>query len=378
MLKTLFYLFVSLLEIFFISIIVPTFYILKNVSLAISILFFSVLVSITVEKYQLILFIIVFLPIVYVVDVIGLVILYFIGATIVCTSKILDATFGPLINLLTNICTWIYSKCKWRKTQEPTEPTQETDVPNVLKFDIEKVKIDLQRLIYKERGKAIIFNHNKFPKNKNLNERKGTLMDKTSLTNVLEGLRYGVHSFDDLKKAEIQSVIKEVCKLDHTLYDSLIVVILSHGSSKWVHAYDSEYHLNMIFSCITPTTCSSLVGKPKIFFVQACQGNRRDSGVYLLPMNNPVVISARQKIENVPSLPDFFVARSSYNGMVSYRDPESGSLFIQQVVEVLKKGMNLNSAMTLVMDHIARNISDEYGNKQMPTLYTTLTKNFNF
>lgn len=110
--------------------------------------------------------------------------------------------------------------------------------------------------------------------------------------------------------------------------------------------------------------------------MQACQGRKRDSGTAL--ENVPIVIAGKQNPENLPTTPDFFVARSSYQGLVSYRDEGSGSFFIQILAEKLKKGMDLHSALTLVMDHIARKLSFDEGFKQMPTIVSTLSDTFKF
>ena len=56
--------------------------------------------------------------------------------------------------------------------------------------------------------------------------------------------------------------------------------ILTHGEEKGtLHAYDKKFNLNKdIIEKLLPTNCKHLAGKPKLVFVQACQGEETDSG----------------------------------------------------------------------------------------------------
>ena len=54
----------------------------------------------------------------------------------------------------------------------------------------------------------------------------------------------------------------------------LALFILTHGEENGIlHAYDSVYSLNKhIIPELLPDKCKSLAGKPKMIFIQACQG----------------------------------------------------------------------------------------------------------
>ena len=55
---------------------------------------------------------------------------------------------------------------------------------------------------------------------------------------------------------------------------------LSTEPGNILHAYDAMYNLDKeIIGELLPTKCPSLVGKPKMIFVQACQGQDTDAGV---------------------------------------------------------------------------------------------------
>ena len=47
-----------------------------------------------------------------------------------------------------------------------------------------------------------------------------------------------------------------------------LVVILSHGNEGILYGYDSAYPAHKIWEPFTADRCSSLIGKPKLFFIQ--------------------------------------------------------------------------------------------------------------
>ena len=77
---------------------------------------------------------------------------------------------------------------------------------------------------------------------------------------------------------------------------SLSVVVLSHGNEGILYGYDHSYPAHKIWEPFTAdkwenvmvryyddnemifSRCLSLAGKPKLFFIQACQGSKMDSG----------------------------------------------------------------------------------------------------
>lgn len=71
---------------------------------------------------------------------------------------------------------------------------------------------------------------------------------------------------------------------DFTDHDCILMVTLSHGSEGLqIAAHDSDYNLASIFHYFKESECPTLKGKPKLFFIQACQGNQVDPGITLQP-----------------------------------------------------------------------------------------------
>jgi hypothetical protein len=74
-------------------------------------------------------------------------------------------------------------------------------------------------------------------------------------------------------------VLTDVSRLDHSKYNALIVCILSHGYENFVYGVDDQSvavrYLTMFFRS---SKCKTLANKPKIFFIQACQGQEKQTG----------------------------------------------------------------------------------------------------
>jgi len=85
---------------------------------------------------------------------------------------------------------------------------------------------------------------------------------------------------------EIHKTLEEVSSRDHSTYNAFVLVILSHGNKDGVHGIDGVMSddpakdpgnagfvlLDDITSLFDVSNCRSLGGKPKMFFIQACQG----------------------------------------------------------------------------------------------------------
>lgn len=60
----------------------------------------------------------------------------------------------------------------------------------------------------------------------------------------------------------------EVSREDHTNRDCLAVIVLTHGLEGILFAYDGSYPQDKLWSPFTADKCSTLIGKPKLFFIQ--------------------------------------------------------------------------------------------------------------
>lgn len=83
----------------------------------------------------------------------------------------------------------------------------------------------------------------------------------------------------------------------------------------FIYARDSLYPVDALWLPFTADKCLSLAGKPKIFFVQACRGDKLDPGVTLTSRKRSTSeTDTGAAAYKIPSYSDFLIAYSSMNG----------------------------------------------------------------
>uniref|UniRef100_A0A146KLZ1 Caspase-1 n=2 Tax=Lygus hesperus TaxID=30085 RepID=A0A146KLZ1_LYGHE len=268
----------------------------------------------------------------------------------------------------------------------------ETDEPDVLGFgsssagfrnrkSVAKMSVDAGALFYKmthkKRGVCLILNNEKFfvP---GLKDRSGTQADRDNLRKTFKDLGFEVITHDNLTCSATIKEVKEVAERDHSDCDCFVMCVLSHGEEGVIFATDAPYKHDQIFNPFTADNCPTLAGKPKMFFLQACQGSRLDAG---LTMATQVDSSPSYKI---PVHADFLVAYSTIPGFYSWRNTGKGSWFVQALVlELQESGMlyDILTLLTFVNRRVAidfeSNVPDNtlmHAKKQVPFITFMLTR----
>uniref|UniRef100_A0A182JU74 Caspase family p20 domain-containing protein n=1 Tax=Anopheles christyi TaxID=43041 RepID=A0A182JU74_9DIPT len=131
---------------------------------------------------------------------------------------------------------------------------------------------------HERRGVAVIFNHRHFL---HAPERKGTDADCENIRQVLADLQFEVRVFRDLRKKEIKQVLDDLAEENHKNSDCLLVVIMTHGDDDVLQANDGTFNVDRLWENFIGDACPSLLGKPKLFFIQACRGSSFDTGVHI-------------------------------------------------------------------------------------------------
>lgn len=68
-------------------------------------------------------------------------------------------------------------------------------------------------------------------------------------------------------KSHLKTII--VSQEDHSKNDAFLVAVMTHGDSNGqLHALDKPYDIRDLWVNFVGTECLTLVGKPKLFFIQ--------------------------------------------------------------------------------------------------------------
>ncbi|KAI4495786.1 hypothetical protein M0802_008409 [Mischocyttarus mexicanus] len=238
------------------------------------------------------------------------------------------------------------------------------------------------KMDHAERGLAIIFNHEIFNIS-HLKPRSGTNTDCENFKSILQLLGFKVRVYENYTCKQLEIILKEASDSDHSDHDCLVVSVLSHGELGMLYAYDAPYKADIIWSSFTSDKCPSLAGKPKLFFIQACQGDKLDSGI-TLKERTETDSSTHGGTFRIPSHADFLIAYSTIPGFYSWRNTTRGSWFMQALcIEFKEYGFHhdLLTLLTYVCQRVAidyeSNTPDNitmHQQKQIPCITTMLTR----
>ncbi len=163
-------------------------------------------------------------------------------------------------------------------------------------------------------------------------------------------------------------------------HDGLVVFISSHGKAKGIQAVDKKVvAVDELTSRVNGRQCKHLRGKPKMFFISACRGNKPDSGV-----SGTIDADSGGDDRVVPRLPteaDFLVCYSTIKGYVSNRrftldvphsSADMGTWLISQLTQVFEERRRREDIMRMLarvnarVANMATRDDHEKGMKQMP------------
>uniref|UniRef100_A0A3B4B557 Caspase-3 n=1 Tax=Periophthalmus magnuspinnatus TaxID=409849 RepID=A0A3B4B557_9GOBI len=235
------------------------------------------------------------------------------------------------------------------------------------------------RLDYPSIGQCIIINNKNFDRGTGMNQRSGTDVDAANAMKVFANLGYKVKIYNDQSVEKMKQVLTTVSKEDHSCAASFVCVLLSHGDEGVFFGTDGSVELKYLTSLFRGDRCRSLVGKPKLFFIQACRGTDLDAGIE--------TDSADDETTRIPVEADFLYAYSTAPGYYSWRNTMTGSWFMQSLCDMVTKygkELELLHIMTRVNHKVAvefESISNAPGfnaKKQIPCIVSMLTKEMYF
>ncbi|XP_029160880.1 caspase-1-like [Nylanderia fulva] len=237
------------------------------------------------------------------------------------------------------------------------------------------------KMNHSKRGIALIFNH-EFFNISHLKARSGTNVDCDNLINTLKNLGFEVHDLHNSTHGDIVKQLQKVADMDHSEHDCLVIAVLSHGELGLLYAQDTAYKADSLWYNFTADKCPTLAGKPKLFFIQACQGDKLDPGITLKERTETDGLPTATY--RIPSQADFLIAYSTIPGYYSWRNTSRGSWFMQALcLELRENGTryDLLTLLTFVCQRVAidfeSNTPDNitmHQQKQIPCITSMLTR----
>ena len=265
----------------------------------------------------------------------------------------------------------------------------------------------LYKMTANPRGMTLIINNKLFNDGKK-KTRKGSEKDVDLVKALFSDLGFMVQTEENLKKEDMMNKIDDVVCQDHSSYDCFVLWLMSHGESGKVMCSDGKMilidTLHEMFS-----SCSTLGGKPKLFFIQACRGDEKDEGMLVTTDQNTPDISAYKQLNDsneankavspggsvnkkatiIPKNSDFLYAFSTVDNFVSFRHEEQGSYFVRNLVEVFHECV-ANDHLLDILTSVNQKVSEEAFKlqlsgqdkmkmcKQIPEVRHTLRKKLRF
>ncbi|CAH1179716.1 unnamed protein product [Phaedon cochleariae] len=234
-----------------------------------------------------------------------------------------------------------------------------------------------------EPGLVIIFNHENF-ESPDLKPRRGSRRDVNEIITCKQ--RQGINISEDniltdATTKEISDKLKQVADMDLKEYNFLIVYFLTHGDYfNKLHTKDGTVKAHDIWEHFRK--CRSLENKPKMFVFQACKGDKfTTTGTSSEGIETPNIVPySAFKTEHLA--PDMLVVYSTLEGRFSYRNPLTGSWFIQELCKNINTYGKRDDVISL-LTRTAKCVSGNYYHeghlpyeKQMPIFISTLSKKF--
>ena len=242
------------------------------------------------------------------------------------------------------------------------------------------------------RGITLIINQSSFayhPKHGQQSPRHGSEEDVRQVEALFTALDFLVQTKENLSRRQLLHELDDVACQDHSAYDCFMLWLMSHGRSGEVFCSDGNtIPIETLYDMFS--TCATLIGKPKLFFIQACRGHGEDVGVSVASdgISSYEQLSPNQLYSPIGA--DFLYAFSTVDKHVSYRNEVRGSYYVRGLVEAFReravhdhlldiltvvnqKVSNMKANMSLVENKNEIKII-----KQMPEVKHTLRKKVRF
>ncbi|XP_071398296.1 caspase-9-like [Centroberyx affinis] len=318
------------------------------------------------------------------------------------SGNTLEVTKKVLMKILRNDLVQSLSNSS-SETKAPEKECTRPGAPGTRGDNIQSYKMEASPC-----GHCLIINNMEFEP-RNLKKRTGSDIDCDKLKKRFKALNFIVEVKPNLKYKRMKEELSALSKKDHSQYDCCVVIIMSHGTEARQNSFPGAVHgvdgglvpVELIINCLNGKHCPSLQGKPKLFFIQACGGGKKDRGVEVSPNEaQPSIGGGDDQTDAIPmssssdslSMPDETAARatlptpsdilvsySTFPGYVSWRHPQTGSWYVEALDRILEENAATADLVTMLMmltGEVSKKtaVTDEGRFKQLPGYFCFLDK----
>ena len=239
------------------------------------------------------------------------------------------------------------------------------------------------------RGICVIINNENFT---NMKARAGSYWDADALEKLFKThLGFHIERFQDLTSKQIKQLMENIRDYDHSQLSCLVVCVLTHGVNGEIYGTDGVLvAVEDLSHTFTGSKCPTLLGKPKIFLLQACRGGKFDHGVKYeqtddgeekVIVDEKLVLGEEDETDGggysqaLPDEADFLLAYATTPGFVSWRNSAFGTWFIKAFTDTMYEKAHEDHIMDILTE-VNRKVAEEYHSrefkKQMPQPVTML------
>ncbi|XP_046700867.1 caspase 20, apoptosis-related cysteine peptidase [Silurus meridionalis] len=264
----------------------------------------------------------------------------------------------------------------------PVPKSHNQDIPD---HEGQVLPINPYRMSSNPRGHCLIINNVDFVTPSKT--RYGSNIDEESLKEVFQWLGFSLDVYKNQTAEQMKNLLKNFSQKHHA-GDCFVCCIMSHGSAEGVYGTNEIIVTkDDIFGPFTGKSCPSLNGKPKVFLIQACRGNKRHPPVHVQADSYEEEAEAEDDMSvdmnslqmiSIPEDADFLIVRSTIKGYVSYREQANGTWFIQSLCKQLKKYCPMGEDLQSILLCVNKEVSEKALAKQMPVHKVTLRKKLVF
>lgn len=177
-----------------------------------------------------------------------------------------------------------------------------------------------------------------------------------SLHKVFKWLGFDIETQRDCKAEKMLSIMKELAGRNHSHVECLVCFILSHGQEGSVYGVEGRtVTYRELMEPFSGFNCSSLAEKPKLFFIQACQGTKEQRAVHIQADGSLVQNDAVVAKDSIPSDADFLLGMATVASFISFRERTSGTWFIQSLcknlIDMVPRLVNCRSCKIRSVQH---------------------------